>query len=484
MFSEGFKKINSRARFIKSVSGLLVLSVLSANVNAESVAVHRYLVKPNQSLSEINVTVCFTGRPDFNLVAESLDASLAYVSGKVKSSGESLKPSGEISLKKLKADDCFSYLVDISRPIMAHDARPMTIKRIGGDVVTVEGIWLWRPKRLPLDHEVEIIFDLPTGVGVSVPWSRAVSDNPFHFLLEETPYEWPAFIAFGNFKEEKIVIDRSVLRVTILESQRKVDFQSSIMQGIEIAARLVRSVTGSFPADDLQVLVEPGAYGPNPIAVGYVSRGGKPAVHLHINERKHDFFSHDSTILHEFAHLLLPKVRDEDSWLTEGLATYYEYILAARSGHKSVRQTLDIFTKNFERARLSVPEASLLDISKNRAFAFGRDKIYWGGAAIFFAADVRLRLLTNDQYSLDDLIAKFQECCHREQNIWSGEQIFAEFDALTGHGFFQDFYKKFVVANGFPDVSEAFNAIGFEVSGFGQGKGEDKESKLRLGIFN
>ncbi len=470
--------------FMKAGCGFGIFLFLTTSANAETVATHRYFVELNQSLTEMYVNACFEGTPNFTLVAESLDASLAYTRGKVASSGDEVNPSGEISLKKLRRDDCFSYQVDISRPIMAHDPRPMTIKRVGRDVITAEGIWLWRPKTASPTHKVEVIFTLPIGVGISVPWSRINSKNPFHFLLKETPYDWPAFTAFGFFKETEVMVGKSTLRVSILESQRRLEFKKSILQGIKDAARAVRSVTGNFPVDDLQVLVEPGAYGPNAISVGYVSRGGRPAVHLHINERKHDVFATDSTILHEFAHLLLPKINNVDSWLTEGLATYYEYLLAARVGHKSVRDTLNIFRKNFERARLSLPKQSLLEVSQINSMSVGRDKIYWGGAAIFFMADVKLRLLTEDQYSLDHLISDFRDCCLQKKISWSGEEIFLEFDNIAGHKVFEDLYRRFVAVSNFPDVLEAFNAIGFEVSGFGQGRGEKRESKLRLGIFN
>ena len=151
-----------------------------------------------------------------------------------------------------------------------------------------------------------------------------------------------------------------------MESKRKINFKDSISKGVLSAAEIVSSVTGKFPVDDLQMVVEPGAYGPNAIPIGYVSRGGKPAVHVHINERKHDIFAQDTTLLHEFAHLLLPKINDSDSWLTEGLATYYEYLLAARSGYKSIRETVTFFDKNFEVARLTLPDEPLSGLSEKK----------------------------------------------------------------------------------------------------------------------
>ena len=150
-----------------------------------------------------------------------------------------------------------------------------------------------------------IAFDLPSNVTISAPWD-SVSDKSEHtYLLGNTPYDWPAFVIFGFFPEDHLLVGRSKIRLAILESKRKINFKDSISKGVLSAAEIVSSVTGKFPVDDLQMVVEPGAYGPNAIPIGYVSRGGKPAVHVHINERKHDIFAQDTTLLHEFAHLLL-----------------------------------------------------------------------------------------------------------------------------------------------------------------------------------
>ncbi len=446
-------------------------------------SVHTYLVRVDDLLTKIHVTACFKGKPNFKLVAESLDASIALVSLKIKSTGKKLNPSGSISLHQLNTDDCVNYVVNVAQPIMKHDKRPMTIKRIGRDLVTAEGIWLWRPERLPIDEKVEITFELPTGVQISAPWLRTGGETVDTFSFNQTPYDWPAFIALGYFTEDTVMVGDSVLRVAILESKRQVNFKSSILNGIEEAAKIVSSVTGNFPASDLQVLVEPGGYGPNAIPMGYVSRGGKPAVHLHINERKHKSFSKDTTLLHEFSHLLLPKVDDQESWLTEGLATYYEYILSGRSGYFSTRSTLNTFAKNFELARLTAPTQSLRDISKSRGFGKGRDKVYWGGAAVFFVADIKLRMMTNDTYTLDTLLAEFADCCAKNQTIWTGEKLFREFDRISGQNIFSELYRDNVVGTLFPDVKNAFDLLGFQVSGFGQDSGIDRNSRLRLTIF-
>ena len=469
--------------FSKTVVGVVFGFFLYTTLATAGERVHRYTVRVDDSLTTIQVEACFEGRPKFALVAESLDAALALRSAEIKSTGKKLTPSGKISLHDLGEDDCIFYTVTVAYPIMAHDKRTMTIKRVGRDLITAEGIWLWRPDKQAKNDQVLITFDLPSNITISAPWDSVAEEREHTYLLGNTPYDWPAFVIFGSFDESHLRVGETKIRLAILESKRKINFKDSISEGVLSAAEIVSSVTGKFPVDDLQMVVEPGAYGPNAIPIGYVSRGGKPAVHVHINERKHDIFAQDTTLLHEFAHLLLPKINNGDSWLTEGLATYYEYMLAARRGYKSIRETITFFDKNFEVARLTLPDEPLFGLSEKRSIRFGREKIYWGGAAIFFVADVKLRVDSQDLFSLDDVVSEFNTCCAKTKNIWSGEEVMHEFDRISGKNFFSQLYESYVVGNVFPPVENAFDNLGFEVSGFGQNSGVDRNSKLKLSIF-
>ncbi len=472
-----------RYLFKTSLSAFLIGLSLYSNLAVAGERVHRYTVTVDDLLTTIKVEACFEGRPEFALVAESLDAALALQSAEIKSTGKKVTPSGKISLHDLGENDCILYTAAVAYPIMAHDKRSMTIKRVGRDLITAEGIWLWKPDNQPINDRVLITFDLPSNITISAPWEIVEDKSEHTYLLGNTPYDWPAFVIFGFFPEQHLLVGRSKIRLAILESKRKIKFKESISQGVLSAAEIVSSITGRFPVDDLQMVVEPGAYGPNAIPIGYVSRGGKPAVHVHINERKHDIFAQDTTLLHEFAHLLLPKINDGDSWLTEGLATYYEYLLAARSGYKSIRETVTFFDKNFEVARLTLPDEPLSGLSEKRSIRFGREKIYWGGAAIFFVADVKLRVDSKDLFSLDDVVSEFNACCAKRKSTWSGEEVMHEFDRISGNKFFSQLYKSYIVGNIFPPVENAFNNLGFEVSGFGQNSGVDRNSKLKLSIF-
>ena len=442
----------------------LIMFVLSSGVLASET--HEYHVSIDESLSFISVKACFSGQQTFDLYAESLDASMALVGAATCKSKKALNVSGKINIGSVPAGDCLCYVVDVSRPIMAHDKSEFNIERVGSDLIVAEGIWLWRPKNIPENQKIKVSFDLPTGYTVSVPWRSIPDYAPPSFYLTSAPFDWPAFFAFGTFQEKVIREGKSRIRISILESKRKNEFHVEVYEGIARAVRFVAEVLTYFPAEDLQVVVRPGAYGLSPVALGYVSRGGKPSVHFHINERRVKKIKEDTTLIHEFAHLLLPSVTEEDTWLSEGLATYYEYILAGRNGILSADEVLNLFSKKFLIAKSTYSDKSLREVKVFPSRRSYQDKVYWGGAAIIFVADAKLRIARDNLYSMDKLLIDFKKCCAHRKTVWSGKEIFDEFDRLSQTRIFSILYRDFVDLANFADVGSAFYSLGYETNKF------------------
>ncbi|MAW33237.1 MAG: hypothetical protein CMK56_02375, partial [Proteobacteria bacterium] len=95
-----------RYLFKTSLSALLIGLSLYSNLAVAGERVHRYTVTVDDLLTTIKVEACFEGRPEFALVAESLDAALALQSAEIKSTGKKVTPSGKISLHDLGENDC------------------------------------------------------------------------------------------------------------------------------------------------------------------------------------------------------------------------------------------------------------------------------------------------------------------------------------------------------------------------------------------
>ena len=437
------------------------VALLLATGTASAERLHKYTVAIDPGLSTLSVRACFDGAAPESLLAESLDATLALLDLRVESSRKPIQPSGSVSLKTLPENGCVVYRADVSRPIKQHDRTGGKIQHVGKDLLTSAGIWLWRPETLAADEDIEISFVLPEGMAVSVPWRPvARSDGSAAFRIGHSPYDWPASVAFGRFSERNLNVGGARLRLSVLDGTPAADVEQ-IQAWIEDSARMVVQLFGRFPQSQAQILVVPGARGPEPTPWAYVIRGGAPAAHFFINQQRPiaDFFE-DWTAVHELSHLLLPFVNAEDVWLSEGLATYYQSVLRARDGRMKAAEAWRQLHAGFSRGRESAPGMTLAQATQSM-YRFGTYmRVYWEGAAIMLMADVRLRELTAGRQSLDTALAALNECCNATDRAWSARELFTRLDELTGTSVFGEIHDQHVSSNSFPDLSRTYRALG------------------------
>ena len=185
-------------RSVAWAAGAMLLLAAGA---AAAERLHKYTVAIDPALSTLSVRACFVGIAPSALAAESLDATLALIDIRAENSRKSIEPSGSISLKSVPENGCVLYRVDVSRPIRQHDRTGDKIHRIGKDLLTSTGLWLWRPEKLEADEDIEVTFVLPEGIAVSAPWKPvSLSSERAVFRTGRSPYDRPASVAFGRFK--------------------------------------------------------------------------------------------------------------------------------------------------------------------------------------------------------------------------------------------------------------------------------------------
>ena len=218
-----------------------------------------------------------------------------------------------------------------------------------------------------------------------------------------------------------------------------------------------------------QLVVVPGARGNEPVPWAYVLRGGAPAAHFFINQRRPlaEFLS-DWTAVHELSHLLLPYVRPEDAWLSEGTASYYQNVLRARAGMIPVGEAWQKLHSGFRRGMKSMPGVTLADATERmfRDGAFMR--VYWEGAAMMLLADQRLRSRTGGAQSLDSALARLRTCCLSPDTGWQARELFAKLDELTQTRVFGELYEAHVASAAFPPVADAYRLLGLELEDEGE----------------
>ena len=444
------------------LSGLMLAAVLLPGTNvAAADRLHRYTVTIDSALTTLEVRACFDGVPPEALYAESLDAALALDKVIIERTGKPIQPAGSIRLKNVAENACIVYRADVSHPIKKHDRTGGKIRRVGGDLLTSAGIWLWRPQFLAQDEDIEIAFVLPDGISVSAPWkvvSRSLERAVFR--MGRTPQDWPVSVAFGRFKEQELRVGDSRLDVVVLDGSPAPQIEE-LHRWIVDAAQTVAKLFGRFPQQRLQVVIAPGARGNEPTPAAYVTRGGGPAVHFFINQHRpiQEFFS-DWTAVHELSHLLLPYVNSDDAWLSEGIATYYQNVLLARAGRVLATDAWQRMVAGFERGRQNTRGMTLAQATENMFRGGASLRVYWEGAALILMADVRLREVSAGKQSMDTALAALNECCARTERAWSAQQLFAQLDAVTGTDVFGELYEQHQASNDFPDLAPAYRALG------------------------
>jgi predicted metalloprotease with PDZ domain len=216
-----------------------------------------------------------------------------------------------------------------------------------------------------------------------------------------------------------------------------------------------------------------------------VARGGSPAAHFFINQRRpiKEFFD-DWTAVHELSHLLLPYVTADDIWLSEGVATYYQNVLRARGGRMAAAEAWQRMHAGFVRGMESAPGMTLAQATEGMYRDGTFMRVYWEGAAMLLIADVRLRQLTAGTQSLDTALAALNDCCARTDRAWSARGLFDKLDEVTGTSVFSEIYDQHVASRNFPDLSQTYRALGVA---FGPGglelSADARERRLRDAIM-
>ncbi|MGK7295145.1 MAG: hypothetical protein ACNS61_04840 [Candidatus Wenzhouxiangella sp. M2_3B_020] len=246
-------------------------------------------------------------------------------------------------------------------------------------------------------------------------------------------------------------------------------------QWLRTGIAAAHTVTGGFPRDRVLVDLRATSRGSSSVAFGQIRRSRPPRVRFWVSptatlaELNADWRSY-----HEFAHLLIPFPGNRDIWFTEGLASYYQYLLQSRAdlipSEQAWRQLLAGFERGVrDRAGRGRTLRSLSpDMWRERAFK----RVYWTGAAFFLRVDVRLRTESGGRHSLDRALAAFHRCCIDDDRDWSARALI---DTLGHHSverIWRQEYRATIDRVAVPRAAAALDLLGIRAEGdrvvFGQ----------------
>ncbi|HSN70034.1 MAG TPA: hypothetical protein VLT59_00935 [Steroidobacteraceae bacterium] len=433
------------------VAGLL------APVVAASAAT--YTVTTDAALTRFDVRACFEGPPIALAAgttrADELLIEAALVNGPKRTALASrdarIEPTGAAP------GDCIAYSVRLD----ADQNDRNGIRRINGAVIAPSRLWLWRPAE---SVRLRLEFALPEGLAVSAPWSSA-DGSAASFDLNATPASWRDQVAIGALQRFDVPIGDAVLRVALVPSHSDAE-PERYRPWLAEAAGAVAGLYGRFPVAEAQVLLVESARSQGAVPWAQVLRGGAPAALFVVNpthpiEDYHD----DWTAVHEFAHLLLPHLRDEDLWVSEGFASYYQNVLRARAGMLSAADAWSKLWAGFRRGqRATDPRQTLTEATESR-YGRQRMRVYWAGAALALQADIELRQRSAGATGLADMLGQLERCCLDPGKLWSGALLFRRLDALAGTDFLEPLYREYADSRQFPEVGPLYAALGIGTKG-------------------
>lgn len=238
-----------------------------------------------------------------------------------------------------------------------------------------------------------------------------------------------------------------------------------VLQWLELLSDSLLQVYGRWPRQQWQISVSPAsAASGDPIPWAQVHRGDYDTVEFFTTPQATlEQLTHNWTGYHELAHLLIPYRGWGDSWFSEGLASFYQNILQARTGILSEQQAWQNLYQGFLRGRAESafdgqPLGAVSDAMRERG---GFMRVYWSGAWYFLVADIRLRQQSGGTMTLDHALEKLNDCCADAR--LSVPQMVSKLDELNGVLLFQPLYHELKNSTGMPAFESIFASLGITV---------------------
>lgn len=437
------------------------VALLCVGLFAQTARLHQYSVTLSRDHNTLTVEAQFAGSFPRVLHAAEDEASdyLLYMRVITQHDTIYFEPEDDrVFFRRMASGARLEYAVDIARALRRGGRGGA--RKVGNDFLLPPKLWLWRPADLRENEDIEIRFDLPAGQRVSAPWRHV---GPNRYRVGQSPYYWPAQVAFGTFHSDTLDIPGSRLYLAVLDGDPKTDLQD-MRSWIMNAAQAVCDIYDSYPYEQAQILIIPGGRSSEAVPFAMVVRGGGIGVHFYIDQtRPLEEFISDWTATHELCHGTLPYIFRDDAWLSEGMATYYQYILMGRDGRLSEQRTwqkiYDGFRRGVKNSTGKTLHKSADQMYRLRAFRY----VYWSGAAILLRADVELRSQTNGEWSLDKVLEHVSKEVLPEQRAWHARELVQIMDRVSGTDVFGDLYDRYLFSKIFPVDEEWLALLGVNV---------------------
>ncbi len=321
----------------------------------------------------------------------------------------------------------------------------------GDAIVAPPSTWLAVPTRAPNGSRVRFSVQVPAPIRfVSGAFlSKEPGEASYEFALSDL--EMSAYSAFGRFETRTLSVAGASLEVARASGALSVS-DDEISAWSRASLESVAGYFGQAPIDRTVMILLPGR-GPW-VGGGKTLAGGGASIVMRVGDtatKRH--FDNDWVLTHELCHLAGPSFDRNLAWIEEGLATYVEPVARV---HASRLSETEMWRGLFEGLENGRPQHG--DRGLDNTATWGR--IYWGGAAFFFVADVEIRKATQNKKGLIDALRGVLKEGGSNLSRWEIERWLETADRSTATTVFRDLHQKMGQGTWFPDLAALANDLG------------------------
>lgn len=162
---------------------------------------------------------------------------------------------------------------------------------------------------------------------------------------------------------------------------------------------------------DLHFYMHRSKKGNEPVPWAHTTRGKVQGVHFHVNTQfgLSDFLN-DWTAQHEISHLSIPYVGKQNSWFSEGYATYMQYQVMRAQGVYTQTEIEARYKSRVAACKQSYQsELPLPQAADSLKALWNYPDLYWGGVSFFWELDKQYQQELD--ITLTSVIKKYVACC-------------------------------------------------------------------------
>jgi hypothetical protein len=254
-----------------------------------------------------------------------------------------------------------------------------------------------------------------------------------------------------QFPDETLTVGGGKLDIVYSDGAPGLD-RALVRDWIRTSAEAVTVYFGKFPVNEVRlVVIANDGRGAGGTTFGF--RGGsliRLSVGRHADAAA---LKRDWVLVHEMTHLALPQLPRWALWLQEGNATYVEPIARVQAGQMDAAE---MWKWTIDEMPARQPKAGDGGLNDTR----DHDRTYWGGAAFWLMADVRIRERTANRIGVQQALRAINRQSGGNTADWTPEQMVKVGDEATGGTELADLYEQMGVVGSPADINGLLARLG------------------------